>query len=63
MGIRRIEEKLTQEAEMKRKGAALALASLDKMSQEIRKLHSELQSLEKKYQSDIKKNPQLAQRH
>jgi hypothetical protein len=62
MGLRRIEEKLTREAEMKRKGAEMALKSLTIMSQKVQELHSELQALEKRYQADIKKNPKLAQR-
>jgi regulator of replication initiation timing/Fe2+ or Zn2+ uptake regulation protein len=62
MGLRRIEEKLTQEAETKRKGAELALKSLETMSRKVHELHDELQKLEKQYQADIKKNPELAQR-
>jgi ESCRT-II complex subunit VPS22 len=62
MGLRRIEEKITQEAAMKVKGSQLALLSLDEMSKRIRKLHKELQKLESQYKSDIKKNPALAQR-
>ncbi len=62
MGLRRIEEKITREAEMKRKGAEIALNSLATMSQKVQELHSELQELEKRYQDDLKKNPRLAQR-
>ncbi|MHA1995581.1 MAG: hypothetical protein ACW97Z_13635 [Candidatus Hodarchaeales archaeon] len=62
MGLRRIEEKITQEAAMKVKGSQLALLSLDEMSKRIRKLHKELQKLESQYKSDIKKNPDLAQK-
>jgi len=62
MGLRRIEDKLTREAEMKRKGAEMALKSLAIMSQKIQELHSELQTIEKRYQGNIKKNPELAQR-
>ena len=61
MGLRRIEEKLTREAEMKRKGAEMALKSLAIMSQKVQELHSELQTLEKRHQANIKKNPKLAQ--
>ncbi|MHA2073582.1 MAG: hypothetical protein ACW97X_03110, partial [Candidatus Hodarchaeales archaeon] len=61
MGLRRIEEKLTREAEMKRKGAEMALKSLETMSQKVQELHSDLQALENRYQTDIKKNPELAQ--
>lgn len=62
MGLRRIEEKLTKEAEMKRKGAELALKSLAEMSSKVQELHSDLQKLEKRYQTDLKKNPELARR-
>jgi len=62
MGLRRIEEKLTQEAELKRKGTKLALKSLEELSQKVHQLHDELQKLEKTYEGDFKKNPQLAQR-
>ncbi len=62
MGLRRIEEKITQEAAMKVKGSQLALKSLDEMSKRIRNLHKELQKLEAQYKSDIKKNPDLAQK-
>ena len=62
MGLRRIEHKLTKEAEMKRKGAELALKSLEEMSSKVKELHTDLQKLEKRYQADIKKNPNLAQR-
>ncbi|UCE13430.1 MAG: hypothetical protein JSV04_14760 [Candidatus Heimdallarchaeota archaeon] len=62
MGLRRIEEKLTKEAEMKRMAAELALKSLETMSQKVHELHTELQALEERYQSDLKKNPKLAQR-
>jgi Fe2+ or Zn2+ uptake regulation protein len=62
MGLRRIEEKITQEAELKRKGAELALKSLETMSRKVRELHDELQKLEKQYHADLKKNPELAQR-
>jgi regulator of replication initiation timing len=61
MGLRRIEEKITQEAALKVKGSQLALRSLEDMSKKIRELHKELQQLEAKYTSDIKKNPNLAQ--
>lgn len=60
MGLRRIEEKITQEAEMKRKGSELAIKSLEIMSRKVRELHDELQKLEKQYQADLKKNPELA---
>ncbi|MFX0212232.1 MAG: hypothetical protein ACFFDT_40035, partial [Candidatus Hodarchaeota archaeon] len=62
MGLRRIEEKITQEAEMKRKGAEIALKSLETMSRKVRELHNELEKLEKQYHADLKKNPELAQR-
>ncbi|MFX0049777.1 MAG: hypothetical protein ACFE8U_00665 [Candidatus Hermodarchaeota archaeon] len=62
MGLRRIEEKITQEAEMKRKGAEMALKSLETMSRKVRELHNELEKLEKQYHADLKKNPELAQR-
>lgn len=62
MGLRRIEEKLVKEAEMKRKGAELALKSLAVMSSKVQELHSDLQKLEKQYQTDLKKNPELARR-
>ncbi len=62
MGLRRIEEKLTREAEMKRKGAEMALKSLKIMSKKVKELHSDLQELENKYNTSIKKNPELAQR-
>ena len=62
MGLRRIEEKLTKEAELKRKGAEMALKSLDTMAAKVKELHSDLQMLEKRYESDLKKNPALAQR-
>ncbi|PWI48659.1 hypothetical protein CEE45_05460 [Candidatus Heimdallarchaeota archaeon B3_Heim] len=62
MGLRRIEEKITQEAAMKVKGSQLALLSLNEMSKKIRNLHKELQKLESQYKSDIKKNPDLAQK-
>ncbi len=62
MGLRRIEEKLTKEAEMKRKGAEIALKSLDTMAAKVKELHSDLQTLEKRYESDLKKNPALVQR-
>ena len=62
MGLRRIEEKITQEAAMKVKGSQLALLSLEEMSRRIKKLHKELQKLESQYKSDIKKNPNLAQK-
>jgi len=62
MGLRRIEEKLTKEAEMKRKGAELALKSLKEMSSKVKELHNDLQKLEKRYQTDLKKNPELARR-
>ena len=61
MGLRRIEEKITQEAALKVKGSQLALRSLEDMSKKIRGLHKELQKLESKYTADIKKNPDLAQ--
>ncbi|MFX1285331.1 MAG: hypothetical protein ACFFB5_16905 [Promethearchaeota archaeon] len=62
MGLRRIEEKLTQEAEMKRKGAELALKSLEEMTQKVQDLHKDLEKLEKRYQTDLKKNPELSRR-
>lgn len=62
MGLRRIEEKITQEAALKVKGSQLALKSLDEMSKRIRNLHKELQKLEAQYKTDIKKNPDLAQK-
>ncbi|MHA1978604.1 MAG: hypothetical protein ACW98F_01275 [Candidatus Hodarchaeales archaeon] len=62
MGLRRIEEKITQEAAMKVKGSQLALLSLNEMSKKIKNLHKELQKLESQYKSDIKKNPELAQK-
>ena len=61
MGLRRIEEKITQEAALKVKGSKLALQSLEDMSKKIRELHKELKHLESKYTADIKKNPDLAQ--
>lgn len=61
MGLKRIEEKLSQEAEMKRKGAELALKSLETISKKVQDLHTELQKLEKKFQADFKKNPVLSQ--
>ena len=48
MGLRRIEEKISQEAALKVKGSQLALRSLEDMSKKIRKLHKELQQLEAK---------------
>ncbi|MFW9855468.1 MAG: hypothetical protein ACFFFG_10420 [Candidatus Thorarchaeota archaeon] len=60
MGLRRIEEKLLREKEMKKKGAEMALTSLEKMSQQIHSLHRDLQDLEKKYETDFKKNPALS---
>ena len=62
MGLRRIEEKLTKEAELKRKGAELAIKSLEIMGNKLQTLHSDLQRLEKKYKSDMKKNPELSRR-
>ncbi|MHA1214950.1 MAG: hypothetical protein ACTSR2_04075 [Candidatus Hodarchaeales archaeon] len=62
MGLRRIEEKLTQEAEMKRKGAKLALESLEIMSKKVKRLHKELEKIEQKYQNDFKKNPDLSKK-
>ncbi|MFX0015543.1 MAG: hypothetical protein ACFFB2_11840 [Promethearchaeota archaeon] len=62
MGIRKIEEKLTKEAEMRRKGAQYALKSLDTMAAKVKELHSDLHKLEKRYEDDLKKNPALAQR-
>jgi regulator of replication initiation timing len=61
MGLRRIEEKLLREAEMKKKGAEMAIKSLEVMSQQVRTLHKDLQNLEKKYETDFKKNPALTQ--
>ncbi|MHA1947063.1 MAG: hypothetical protein ACXAC6_00040 [Candidatus Hodarchaeales archaeon] len=62
MGLRRIEEKITQEAALKVKGSQLALKNLEEMSNQVQKLHKELQRLENHYKSDIKKNPDLAQK-
>ena len=62
MGLRRIEEKITREAALKVKGSQLALQNLEEMSNQVRKLHKELQRLESRYKSDIKKNPDLAQK-
>jgi hypothetical protein len=62
MGLRRIEEKIKQEAALKVKGSQFALKSLKEMSSRVRDLHNELQKLESKYKGDIKKNPELAQR-
>jgi regulator of replication initiation timing len=62
MGLRRIEEKITQEAALKVKGSQLALKNLQEMSNQVQKLHKELQRLESRYKSDIKKNPDLAQK-
>ncbi|MHA1972946.1 MAG: EAP30/Vps36 family vacuolar-sorting protein [Candidatus Hodarchaeales archaeon] len=62
MGLRRIEEKLTQEVEMKRKGAKLALESLEVMSKKVKNLHKELEKLEQKYKNDFKKNPDLSKK-
>ncbi len=62
MGLRRIEEKITQEAALKVKGSQLALKNLEEMSNQVQKLHKELQRLETRYKSDIKKNPDLAQK-
>ncbi|MHA2345792.1 MAG: hypothetical protein ACXACP_03650 [Candidatus Hodarchaeales archaeon] len=61
MGLRRIEEKITQEAALKVKGSQLALQHLEDMSKKVRNLHKELQEMEKKYKSDIKKNSNLAE--
>jgi len=62
MGLRRIEEKITREAALKVKGSQLALQNLEEMSKQVQKLHKELQRLESQYKSDIKKNPDLAQK-
>jgi DNA-binding transcriptional ArsR family regulator len=62
MGLKRIEEKLTRETEIKRKGAELALKSLETMSKKVQDLHTELEKLEKKFQADFKKNPVLSQK-
>lgn len=62
MGLRRIEDKLTKEAEMKRKGAEIALKNLSLMSKKVQELHTELQTLEERYKADIKKNPELSRR-
>ncbi|MCK4848023.1 MAG: hypothetical protein KAT16_03250 [Candidatus Heimdallarchaeota archaeon] len=62
MGLRRIEEKITREAALKVKGSQLALQNLEEMSKQIHGLHKELQRLESRYKSDIKKNPDLAQK-
>ncbi len=62
MGLRRIEEKITREAALKVKGSQLALQNLEEMSKQVRELHKELQRLESRYKSDIKKNPDLAQK-
>lgn len=61
MGLRRIEEKITQEAALKVKGSQMALQHLEDMSKKVRTLHEELQKIEKKYKSDIKKNSDLAE--
>ena len=44
MGLRRIEEKITQEAALKVKGSQLALKNLEEMSNQVQKLHKELQT-------------------
>ncbi len=62
MGLRRIEEKLAQEAEMKHKGTELALKSLEEMTRKVQDLHEDLQRLEKRHQADLKKNPELSRR-
>jgi regulator of replication initiation timing len=62
MGLRRIEEKITKEAALKVKGSQLALKNLEEMSKQVQELHKELQRLESSYKSDIKKNPDLAQK-
>ncbi|MHA1206521.1 MAG: hypothetical protein ACTSRJ_00930 [Candidatus Hodarchaeales archaeon] len=62
MGLRRIEEKITREAALKVKGGQLALQNLEEMSKQVQELHKELQRLESRYKSDIKKNPELAQK-
>lgn len=61
MGLRNIEDKLTREAEMKRKGAQLAIKSLEEMSKKVRELHKDLERLEKKHGDDFKKNPEMTQ--
>ncbi len=60
MGLRNIEDKLTREAEMKRKGAQLAIKSLEEMSKKVRELHKDLEKLERKHEADFKKNPEMA---
>jgi len=62
MGLRRIEEKITKEAALKVKGSQLALQNLEEMSKQVQELHKELQRLESRYKSDIKKNSDLAQK-
>ncbi|NHJ02803.1 MAG: hypothetical protein EAX86_11755 [Candidatus Heimdallarchaeota archaeon] len=61
MGLRNIEDKLSREAEMKRKGAELAIKSLEEMSKKVQNLHRDLEKLENKFEADFKKNPELAQ--
>ena len=62
MGLRRIEDKLIREAEMKKEGSEMLIRSLGQLSEKINSLHTELQDLEEKYQKDFKKNPKLSQR-
>lgn len=60
MGLRNIENKLSQEAEMRKKGAETAIQMLDDLSKKLKSVHKELEKLEKEYKNDLKKNPQLS---
>ena len=59
MGLRNIEEKLKRENKLRDKGADLALKELESMISSIKSLNDQLKTIEKKYGSELRSNPQL----
>lgn len=61
MGLRRIEDKLAKEAALREKGATFAIQELEDMIENIKNLHTQLKTIEKKY-ADQLKNPVISKR-
>ena len=59
MGLRRIEDKLAKEAALREKGADYAIKELEDMITNLKNLHKQLESIEKKYKDQLK-NPKIS---
>jgi hypothetical protein len=59
MGLRRIEDKLAKEAALREQGADYAIKELEDMITNLKQLHKQLNTIEKKYKDQLK-NPAIA---